>query len=190
MRPSTAASSRSKAFRPYPAVDQKVTPGADRKVGAFFLPHAEPAPSSGFACEYASSLGRRAASPSSRVGHDQTVPRSGVGALSRLHRLRTAGDGPDGRAAGDQARGREARHGQARRQAVAQPIPLPSGPPVDPALKTATAAMSPSDPVLRFYQRRNFKPAWNKAEEAQRGGGRGGAARRARGPGGGRPGRN
>jgi murein L,D-transpeptidase YcbB/YkuD len=57
--------------------------------------------------------------------------------------------------------------GTASSQALAQPIPLPSGPPIDPALKAATAAMSPSDPVLRFYQRRNFKPAWNKAEETQ-----------------------
>jgi murein L,D-transpeptidase YcbB/YkuD len=38
--------------------------------------------------------------------------------------------------------------------------------PVDPALKAALEGADPSDPVVRFYEARNFKPAWNKADQA------------------------
>lgn len=59
---------------------------------------------------------------------------------------------------------------QSAPSSAAAPAPQPPAPPqrpVDPALKAALQDLSPADPVMRFYQARNFKLAWgNKADQA------------------------
>jgi murein L,D-transpeptidase YcbB/YkuD len=52
---------------------------------------------------------------------------------------------------------------------VAPPAPQPPAQlshPVDAALKAALEGVDPADPVLRFYQARNYRPAWSKTDQA------------------------
>ena len=49
----------------------------------------------------------------------------------------------------------------------AAPILAPPLKPVDPAIKAAVAGLAVNDPVARFYLKRNYRPAWSKAEQAQ-----------------------
>ncbi len=49
---------------------------------------------------------------------------------------------------------------------VQQIPPAPPKPPVDPALKAALDGVEASNPVVRFYALRDYKPAWSKADVA------------------------
>jgi murein L,D-transpeptidase YcbB/YkuD len=49
---------------------------------------------------------------------------------------------------------------------LSAPVPVaPPIKPVDPALKAALSGLSANDPVARFYLKRNYRPAWSRADQ-------------------------